>query len=427
MLFSRHKDVLPNGLTVVTVELPHLHSVSVVMYARVGSRYETAADNGLSHFLEHMLFRGTERLPDAYALNHAIEALGGTLYAETGRDYSLYQISLHPETLLPGLELFGEIFQTPSFTDVDVERRIVLEEMHEDHDEDGTLVNIDDLARLAVWPDHPLGYRITGPYDNVERFDDADVRRHFASHYGARNMVLVVSGAVERDQVIGVLHRVFGALPAGRALEVVAPPESQTTPRFLYVPREGSQTNVQVLFRAFPETDPDFPALIALGRIVDDGMSTRLHRRIVDELGLAYYVSASLEPFVDSGLYEIDGACVHAHAPSLVKESIAVLTRLRDTPPLQEELDKAQRRYRWDLEASFDDPDAMAGWWGGTELFFGPLSVEAKVERVKNVTPEAVQRVARRLFQPERLTVACVGMLTKKLERDVRRIVDKFS
>src|SRR5215831_20936130 len=99
--FSRQKQVLANGLRVVTVALPHLHSVSVVMYAKVGSRYEAPADNGLSHFLEHMLFRGTARLPDAYALNHAIEALGGTLYAETGRDYSLYQISLHPETLLP--------------------------------------------------------------------------------------------------------------------------------------------------------------------------------------------------------------------------------------------------------------------------------------------------------------------------------------
>ncbi|HEX6835419.1 MAG TPA: pitrilysin family protein [Polyangia bacterium] len=426
MLFSRHKDVLPNGLTVVTVELPHLHSVSVVMYARVGSRYETVEDNGLSHFLEHMLFRGTMRLPDAYALNHSIEALGGTLYAETGRDYSLYQISLHPETLQPGLELFGEIFAQPAFADVHVERRIVLEEMHEDHDEDGRLVNIDDLARLAVWPDHPLGYRITGPYENVERFDDADVRRHFASHYGARNMVLTVSGNVKRDDVIGTLHRAFGPLAEGRALEVAAPPETQDAPRFLYVPREGSQTNVQILFRAFPETDPDFPALIALGRIVDDGMSTRLHTRVVDELGLAYYCSASLEPFVDAGLYEIDGACVHGHVPALVREGIAVLTRLRDTPPLQEELDKAQRRYRWDLEASFDDPDAMAGWWGGTELFFGPLTVEAKVERVKKVTPEAVQRVAQRLLRPERLTVACVGMLTKKLEREVRGIVEKF-
>ena len=427
MLFSRHKDVLPNGLTVVTVELPHLHSVSVVMYARVGSRYETVADNGLSHFLEHMLFRGTARLPDAYALNHAIEALGGTLYAETGRDYSLYQISLHPETLLPGLELFGEIFASPAFADVDVERRIVLEEMHEDHDEDGRLVNIDDLARLEVWPDHPLGYRITGPYENVERFDEGDVRRHFASHYGARNMVLAVSGCVKRDDIIGTLHRAFGGLASGAALEVSPPPETQKAPRFLYVRREGSQTNVQILFRGFPETDPDFPALIAFGRVIDDGMSTRLHTRIVDELGLAYYTSGSLEPFVDAGLYEIDGACVHKHVPALVREGIAVLARLRDEPPTQAELDKAARRYRWDLEASFDDPDAMAGWWGGTELFFGPLTVEAKVERVKKVTPEAVQRMAQRLLRPERLTVACVGMLTKKVEKQVRGIVGKFA
>jgi predicted Zn-dependent peptidase len=427
MQFSRHMETLPNGLTVVTVELPHLHSVSVVMYARVGSRYETASDNGLSHFLEHMLFRGTERLPDAYALNHAIEALGGTLYAETGRDYSLYQISLHPETLEPGLELFGEIFATPAFSDVDVERRIVLEEMHEDHDEDATLINIDDLSRLAVWPDHPLGQRITGPYENVERFDDADVRRHFSSHYGAKNMVLTVSGAVKHDEIIGVLHRVFGTLPSGEKLQTVPPPETQTGPRFVYVRRDGSQTNVQVLFRAIPETDPDFGALIMLGRVVDDGMSTRLHRRIVDELGLAYYAQASLEPFIDAGLYEIDGACVHTHVPALVREALAVLTKLRDTPPLPEELEKAQRRYRWDLEASFDDPDAMAGWWGGTELFFGPQSVEQKVERVKKVTPEDVQRLAQRLLRPERLTVACVGQLTKKLERDVRRIVEKFT
>src|SRR5579871_6134569 len=107
--FHRHLETLPNGLRVATVELPHLHSVSVVMYAKVGSRYESPRDNGLSHFLEHMLFRGTARLPDAFQLSWAIEALGGTLYAETGRDYSLYRISLHPESLVEGIKLFGEI------------------------------------------------------------------------------------------------------------------------------------------------------------------------------------------------------------------------------------------------------------------------------------------------------------------------------
>jgi predicted Zn-dependent peptidase len=426
MVFTRHKERLDNGLTVVTVELPHLHSASVVMYARTGSRYEDARDNGLSHFLEHMLFRGTERLPDAYALNHAIEALGGTLYAETGRDYSLYQISLHPESLVEGIRLFGEIFQAPAFSDLEVERRIVLEEMLEDHDDDGRLINIDDIARLAVWPDHPLGYRITGPYENVERFSAADVRRHFARNYGARNMVLALSGAVDREAVMPVVRRAMGALPSGEPRLVEPPPESQREPRLINVQREGSQTSVQVLFRALPERDPDFPALIALGRVVDDGMSTRLHRRIVDELGLAYYVSGSLEPFIDAGLYEIDGTSIHENAPELVAESLRLLAALRDEPPAQAELDKGARRYRWDLEASFDDPDAMAGWMGGTELFNGPLTLEQKVARVKSVTPADVQRVAQRLFRRERLTVTCVGALAKKLEKQVRAVVDAF-
>src|SRR6187401_1700681 len=112
--FRREMDVLPNGLRLVTVELPHLHTAALVVYAKVGSRYESARDNGLSHFLEHMLFRGTQRYPNSYALNFAIEELGGTLYAETGRDYSLYQISLDPELMAQGMALFGEIFAAPA-------------------------------------------------------------------------------------------------------------------------------------------------------------------------------------------------------------------------------------------------------------------------------------------------------------------------
>jgi predicted Zn-dependent peptidase len=426
MLFTRHKEALDNGLTVVTLELPHLHSASVVMYARTGSRYEDERDNGLSHFLEHMLFRGTERLPDAYALNHAIEALGGTLYAETGRDYSLYQISLHPESLVDGVRLFGEIFQAPAFSDLEVERRIVLEEMLEDHDDDGQLINIDDIARLTVWPDHPLGYRITGPYENVERFSRDDMQRLFATNYGARNMVLVVSGAVEHAAIMPVVTAALGRLPAGERRLVAPPPETQTAPRLVNVSRPGSQTDVQILFRSLSETDPDLFALLALNRIVDDGMSTRLHRRVVDELGLAYHVSGSLDMFIDAGLYEVDGTCVHENAPALIDESLRLVARLRDEPPTRDELAKACRRYRWTLEAMFDDPDAMAGWLGGTELFFEPLDFRERTARIAAVTPEDVQRVAQRVFRREHLTVACVGALGKKLEKQVRAVVDNF-
>src|SRR6476659_7953404 len=165
--YQVHRARLSNGLRLLTIQTPHLHTASVCLYVRAGSRYETLATNGLSHFLEHMLFRGSGRYPSSFALNLAIEELGGTLYAETGRDYSLYQISLHPESLVAGLELFGEIFRTPTFSEIDVERRIILEELLEDQDEKGRLVNIDDIARQLVWPGHPLGYRITGPYENV--------------------------------------------------------------------------------------------------------------------------------------------------------------------------------------------------------------------------------------------------------------------
>jgi predicted Zn-dependent peptidase len=435
--FRRHQLALPNGLRVVTVELPHLHTASVVMYAKVGSRYEgdleTAAagkvtrDNGLSHFLEHMLFRGTERLPDAYQLNRAIESIGGTLYAETGRDYSLYQISLHPDALEPGIALFGEIFCTPTFSELEVERRIVLEELLEDVDEHGRLVNIDDLSRQAVWPDHPLGWLITGPPGNVERFTRRDVRRHFGHFYGARNMVLCVSGAVRTSEVERAVKRAMRKLPSGRSLTVTPPAESQKRAQLQIVPHDGPQTSAQLLFRALPEHSPLYPSLMMLSRIIDDGMSTRLHRRLCDELGLAYYVSGSIEPFVDTGLFELDGQAHHSNVPALVRESLRIVAELRDKPPTREELDKARRRYRWDLERSFDDADAMAGWWGGTELFYRPLTFEEKLERVARVTPSSVRDAAQAVFRPERLTVTCVGGLSRRLAAEVGRVVDKFA
>src|SRR6476469_8336788 len=152
---------LSNGLRLLTIETPHLHTASVCLYVRAGSRYETSETNGLSHFVEHMLFRGSGSYPASYALNLAIEELGGTLYAETGRDYSLYQIPLHPRHIARGLEILGDLFSTPAFRDIDRERQIILEEILEDLDDRGRNVNLDDLSRAVAWDKHPLGYTIT--------------------------------------------------------------------------------------------------------------------------------------------------------------------------------------------------------------------------------------------------------------------------
>ena len=424
--FARHLDVLPGGLRLCTVELPHLHTASLVMYAKVGSRFEDQRDNGLSHFLEHMLFRGTATHPDAYRLNYAIESLGGTLYAETARDYSLYQLSLHPDTLAPGMALLAELFHAPVFEGLEVERRIILEEILEDLDEDGGDINVDDVARAAAFPDHPLGYKITGPYANVERFTLADVQRHFRRCYGARNLVLTVAGAVEHGAVLEQARAVMSAIPAGEALAVSPPATRSDGPQLRTVENSGSQTSLQVLFRAVPETSADYPALTLLSRVLDDGMSTRLHHRICDELGLAYYVSGGIDSFSDAALFEIDASSAHANVPAVLRESLALLSALRERAPAEAEIDKAKRRYRWDLEASFDDPDSMAGWWGGTELYYRPSSFEEKLERLNAVTGEDVRRVAEQVFRRDTLTVAAVGQLDDRTEDQMRRTIETF-
>jgi predicted Zn-dependent peptidase len=420
------RSLLPNGLRLVTVETPYLHTANICLYVRAGSRYETPETNGLSHFVEHMLFRGSAQFPDSFALNLAIEELGGTLYAETGRDYSLYQIPLHPRHVARGLEILGDLFSTPAFRDINLERQIILEEILEDLDDRGRNVNLDDLSRLVAWAKHPLGYTITGPLRNVRRFSVRDVRAHFRRFYGAANMVLCVAGPLGRGEVGRRARAAFARVPRGQRKRPRAPRMPGRGPRFRAVHNESAQAQVQVLFHALPERDPDYQSLRALVRVLDDGMSTRLHYRICDQKGLAYSVAGSLHSYHDTAILEIDAACAPAKLPELVAESLDILARFRTELVADEELAKAKRRFVGDLEACYDDLDGLCGWFGGTELFYPPRTQEERAREVDRVRPEHIRHVARRVIRPERLTVAVVGALRPPIARKVARIVREF-
>jgi predicted Zn-dependent peptidase len=425
--FRVDKGLLDNGLRVVTISLPHLHSATLVMYAKVGSRYETPADNGLSHFLEHMLFRGTKRHPSSYQLNYAIEELGGTLHAETGRDYSLYQIGLLPELVGEGVEIFGELLGAPKLQQIDLERQIILEEISEDMDERGRDLNLDDRTRAAMFPEHGLGQKITGPRDNVRRFSAADVRRHLKRFYGAKNLVFCVSGRVEHKKVMAAAKRALSSLPAGRAAHTEPPEELGGGPHHLYVESPGAQTQLAILFRALPEADPDYMALQMLSRVLDDGMSTRLHYTLCDQKGLAYYVQGGIEPFHDTALFEVQGAASHAKFAQLAEEALVLLDGFRQEKVAPKELEKARRRYRADLMAMFDEPDSMAGWFGGTELFYPPQSFATRAARMDAVTADDVLRVAQKVIRRERLVVGAAGALTKTQRARFEKVIEKWS
>lgn len=418
---------LPNGLRTVTVETPHLHTASVGLYVRTGSRYETRANNGLSHFVEHMLFRGSAQYPSSYALNAAFEDRCGMLSGETGRDYSLYQVQPKPADLPAVLQIFGDLFYAPLFVDIDLERAIVLEELLDDFDEQGQRTSIDDVARANAWPDHPLGFPITGPEDNIRRFTRRDVQAHFRRYHGARNLVLAVAGPIAAAQVAEAAADALSRLPPGQARSPRPAPRGFPGPSLHCVRTDSAQVEVQILFRAIPDDDARFPALVAFLRLLDDGMSTPLHYRVCDRKGLAYHVNAGLDPLADTSLVEISAACASEKLPELLNEVFAIVRELRDEPIAATAIEKAKHRYARDLEAGFDDVDGLAGWFGDNLLFGRPLRTPSeRYGRMAEVTAADIQAVAGQVFRPQHLLVAAVGSFDRALIRTVRAQVRTF-
>jgi predicted Zn-dependent peptidase len=420
-------EKLANGLSVVSASTPHLHAAAIALYVRIGSRYETAAKNGLSHFVEHMLFRGSQHFPDSLALNRAIEERCGMLSGETGRDYSLYQVSLHPRELHDAMQILGDLFASPLFSDIDLERAIVLEEILDDFDESGQRTNIDDVGRAHAWPRHPLGFPITGPESNIRRFTRADVRSYFRRFHGARNLVLSVAGPIDHAQVMASAKLAFGGLPAGQRRSPRPAPQSVPGPSFHSVRTDSPQAEVQILFSALADDDPQYPALIALLRLLDDGMSTPLHYRICDRKGLAYHVNAGLDPLSDTSLVEISAACASEKLPELVGEIFSILREFRDKPVAEVEIDKAKRRYARDLEAGFDDVEGLCAWLGDSLLFERPLRTpHERYQRLAKVSAAEIQHVAGKIFRSENLVATAVGSFSPAIVREVRSLVRRF-
>lgn len=417
-----HRVTLDNGLRVVVSPLGHLHTVSVGLFVAAGSRHEDDRTNGLSHMLEHMLFRGTANHPSAYALNLAIERLGGTLYGATHADFTTYQVDVPPANVEPVLRLFVEILTAPLFRDLDVEKRVLREEILEDLDEDGNDVDADNVVRQLLFSPHPLGFKITGSLDNVQGFTPQDLRAHLQRLYGARNMVLCVAGAVD-EGIVEPIRRAFEPLPPGEVARTEAPASVGAADRFAAVYDDGSQTDVRLSYPAPGLHDPTYPTIQILSRILDDGMSSRLHRRVCDERGLAYEAFASLETYEDCGVFDLGASVEHEKTPEVLEALLELTAELTREPVGPDELAKARQRYLWDLEAMLDDADSVASFYGTNVLFGLPDTLESTATAIASVTAEQVRAAARAIFVPERAHVACVGVLERARIPETRRLL----
>ena len=412
------------GLRVRLIPLPHLQSATVSVFLRVGSRYETTQTNGLSHFLEHMLYRGTETHRAAHELSLAIEQLGGTLDAATHVDFTSYDLTLPAETIAQGVGLLAEVLRQPLLTEMSIEKQIIREEILEDLNEDGQQIDIDNVSRRLLYPDHPLGFSIPGPLENLERFDTDALRRHHAAHYTAKNAVVCVAGAFDPIEIGEVIRTSFDGMAEGAMIEPARNGVERSATRFDYVHDHGSQTETRLSFHTPGVASPEAPTLLLLSRVLDDGLSTRVHQTICEERGLAYEAFAGNDSLEDCGVFDFGASVEHSKAPRLVETVLELIESLRRTPPSSDEVDKAKRRYLWDLRTVRDDPEDTVHFVGTSALFDLPERIDAVANQVAKVTPDDIRDVAERYLDPKRAYLTCVGVLDGPILSDLRGLIE---
>jgi predicted Zn-dependent peptidase len=418
-----HRAVLGNGLRVLTARSPGLHSAMIALYVRTGSRHETRVQNGVSHFLEHLFFRGSVGYPDTVAMNAAVEAAGGSLNGITARDHGCYYTPIHPQEVGTGLAVLGDLMRRPLLTEMDVEREVILEEILDEVDASGRDIDPDNLSKRIVFGDHPLGFKIAGTARNVRRLRPRDVRAHHARFYNGSNLVLAVAGPVDPRRVADLADRHLGALPRGQASKDLPAPAWPESPWLEVVEHDDAQTEFSLSFPCPPERHRDYPTHLCIRRILDDGLSSRLPFEVVERRGLAYALHAGIDTFADAGMTVIDGACAPRKLPHVVEEVLRVLGDLAEKPVPEEELARVQRRHRMTLAFSLDSVADLAGWYGAGEVLSSPEGFEERCRRVEAVTPADVQRVARQTFRRRNLVAVVVGPARRRERAAVDRVV----
>ncbi|MEE8408155.1 MAG: pitrilysin family protein [Myxococcota bacterium] len=421
-----YRQLLDNGLAVVLSPRMHLAQAYVALYCGVGSRDETVENNGITHVLEHMLFRGTRRFPDATAVNAAAEGFGGFLEGATYRDHMMFATGCHPSAVGEAISILAELVQTPRYRSMDVERAILREELLETLDGGGRMIDLDNIAHRAVFGSHGLGLPIEGTLENLESRDQRDLEEHRRRYLVGDNCVISIAGPVDRHRVLGQVRRAFRHMPSGTATLMQEPPAPRDQPILRYVRDASSQVDIRLSFRAVPIHDPEYPALVMLARILADGLASRMHAELVDRRGLAYALHADLTTYTDCGLFDFEVSVAPDRAAEAVKgilDFASAAGRFRFTDG---ELQRTRRRYRYGIEFMRDSPADLASWYGRATLFGVERQMKALGSRFGRLTDTDIRRAARRVFRRPGLVVAAVGELARGEWRRVQRVVQRW-
>jgi predicted Zn-dependent peptidase len=403
------KTQFPNGLRLLTAPMPHTKSVAISIYVAAGSRYETPVEAGVSHFLEHLTFKGTAKRPEAQLISEAIDGVGGIINAATDREYTVFYVKVARPHLELALDVLCDLVQAPLLEQVelDKERKVVLEELASVADSPGQQVDL--LLDELLWPDQPLGLDVAGTKESVTGLTRDMVVNYVGRQYVPNNMVVAVAGNVEEDEVVSLLEPTLGSMSPGEPAGMFPAIDGQTAPRHSLLYKRTEQTHVQLGLHALPLQHPDRHALDLVSVLFGESMSSRLFVELRERQGLCYDVSSYVSHFKDTGSFSVYAAVDPSNGSRAVEALMTELRRLAEGIP-EEELHKARELSKGRLLLRMEDTRAVSGWLGGQEILTGEiLSPEQVVERLDSITADDLTRVVRNLLHADKLNLAVVG------------------
>jgi predicted Zn-dependent peptidase len=403
---------LDNGLRVLTVCMSHIQSVSIGFFVKVGSRYEGDELAGASHFIEHMLFKGTARRPTALQLAEAIEGKGGVFNANTGLETTLYWAKVAAPHLSETLDVLTDMLLCAAFDPVELEkeRAVIVEEINYALDAPDSLADI--LINQLQWPNHPVGRDVAGTRESIGGLSRGALLAYLTDHYRPGQVILGLAGQVNHaDAVAWAQEHLAEWAPGPSAAFEPVPAEPSGRGVHLEFKRT-EQAHLNLSFAGLSRHDPDRFALRLLNVVLGDGMMSRLFQEVRERLGLAYTVDSYISELHDTGAVGVYAGVATKKVEKTIRSITAQLDRLRQELVSEDELRKASQFVRGRLSLSMEDSFAVAAWYARQELSGQEiLSPEMVMCRLEAVQPTDVQRLAQTIFRPERLNLAVVGPL----------------
>jgi predicted Zn-dependent peptidase len=408
-----HKTTLDNGLRFITATMPHTRSVCISIFIGTGSRYEPDTESGISHFIEHLLFKGTEKRPSAREISAAIEGVGGIINGGTDKEVTVYWAKVPKEHFATALEILTDLLLHPRFEPeaLEKERRVIIEEINMTRDIPSQQANL--LIDELLWPDHPLGRDIAGTRESVTAISRDELRDYLKRQYGPDNAVVAIAGDIKHREVVSAVSQMLGSWVSQQTHLGYTAHQPKPTQRLRLEKRKTEQAHFCLAVPGLPLLHPQRFTLDLLNVILGEGMSSRLFTEIRERLGLAYSIHSYVEHFLDSGSLNISAGVEPGKLQTAVKAVREQLNQFKEPIP-EAELFRAKEFSKGRLLLRMEDSRNVAGWMGGQEILTRRiLSPDQIISIIDAITAEEIKTLARELIADTKLHLAVVGPVTE--------------